>query len=161
VLGASGSHGSYLSREATRGVILLGVSGPSHQDALGLDAEYSRGYWLVRAEGLVSRWDVPVLHAPLVRSVKSWGGFVEARYKIRPGLYAAVRGDRLDFSRLGSGLYEQATSWDAPVSRVEVAAGYSVRRNLTFKAAVQENWRAGVPVRQSETVVGVQALFWF
>jgi len=161
VLGASGARGRYLSREATRGVTLVGVAGPSRQDALGLDAEYSRGYWLLRAEGVASRWDVPVLRAPLAGTVRAWGGYLEARYKIRPGLYAAVRGDRLAFSRLASGLYATPTSWDAPVTRLEAAAGYSLRRNLTFKAAVQENWRSGVTVRQSETVVGAQALLWF
>jgi hypothetical protein len=60
---------------------------------------------------------------------------IEGRYKIRPGLYVAARGDHLDFSEL------RGVAWDAPVWRVESGAGVSLRRNLLFKAVYQYSRR--------------------
>src|SRR5262249_37596651 len=132
------------------------------QQALGLDAEYSRGYWLLRAEGVVSRWEVPTARAPLVGTVEAWGGFLEVRYKIRPGRYAAARGDHLGFSRLAGTVFGgRPTTWDAPVSRIEAGLGYSPWRRITFKAVVQHNWRSEVAVRGKETLAGAQVLLWY
>jgi hypothetical protein len=98
----------------------------------------------------------------LTENLGAWGTFVEGRYKIRPGLFAAVRVDHLRFSRISGTLFGgRPTSWDAPVSRVEAGAGYSLRRNLLLKAAVQRNWRSGVAFGARETVAGAQALLWF
>jgi hypothetical protein len=163
VLGASAARGEYLTREAGQA---LGVA-PSvesyRQEGLGLDLEYSRGYWLIRSETVLSRWDIPQVQRPLVTDrLGSWGSFVEARYKIRPGLYAATRVDHLGFSRITGTLYGgRPTSWDAPVSRVEAGAGYSVRRNVLLKLAVQRNWRTGVTFGARESVAGAQVLLWF
>jgi hypothetical protein len=162
ILGGSAARGEYLSRRAAAAVPTVEAGESYTQDALGADAEYSRGYWLLRAEGVFSRWGVPVVHRPLVGSVKAWGGFVEARYKIRPGLYAAARADHLGFSRLTGGVYDgEPTTWDAPVSRIEAGAGYSPLRRLTIKAVVQHNWRSQVVVRSTETLAGAQVLLWF
>jgi hypothetical protein len=163
ILGASVSRGEYISREAGR--VLTGApADESHrQEAAGFDLEYSRGYWLLRSETVLSRWDIPQVQRPLLTDrLGSWGTFVEARYKIRPGLYAAARGDHLGFSRIAGTLYGgRPTAWDAPVSRVEVGAGYSFRRNLLLKIAVQRNWRTGVAFGARESVAGAQVLFWF
>ena len=45
------------------------------------------------------------------------------------------------------------------MSRLEAGAGFSLRRNLLLKAAVQQNWRQGA--ERSEKVAAVQTLFWF
>ena len=105
---------------------------------------------------------MPALQRPLVVGpLGAWGGFLEARYKIRPGLYAAARVDHLGFSDVtGSSFGGAPTPWDAPVSRVEAGGGYSVRRNVTVKAVVQRNWRHGVAFGP-ETIAGAQALLWF
>jgi hypothetical protein len=163
VLGASVSRGSYLSRDALAAAGGAADGESYTQDGLGFDAEYSRGYWLLRAEGVVSRWAIPAVQSPfLSEDLRSWGGFVEARYKIRPGLFAAARADHLGFSRV-TGLLDggRPTSWEAPVSRVEAGAGYSLRRHVLLKVAVQRDWRQGVTVGRSATLVGAQALLWF
>jgi hypothetical protein len=125
--------------------------------------EYSRGYWVFRSETVLSRWAIPQVQHPLLTdTLAAWGTFVEARYKIRPGLFTALRVDHLDFSRISGTLFEgRPTSWDAPVSRVEAGAGYSLRRNLLVKVAVQRNWRTGVTIGARESVAGAQALLWF
>jgi hypothetical protein len=163
VLGASVARGEYLTREAGRALPAAPEGESYRQEAAGFDLEYSRGYWLVRSETVLSRWDIPQVQRPLLTDrLGSWGTFIEARYKIRPGLYTAARGDHVGFSRISGTLYGGLpTTWDAPVSRAEVGAGYSFRRNLLLKIAVQRNWRTGVAFGARESVAGAQVLFWF
>jgi len=158
VLGASAARGDYVT-SAARAALPLEARDRSHaQRAFGADAEFSRGYWLLRAEGVWSRWSVPTVRKPFLTSpLGAWGVFLEARRKIRPGLFAATRVDHLGFSRVTA--YGTSLTWDAPVSRVELGAGFSVRRNLLLKAAVQQNWRSGAAY--SEKIAAAQALFWY
>jgi hypothetical protein len=152
VLGASAARGAYLSRESTEG---LPVDGDSFlQRAYGLDAEYSRGYWLVRAEGVWSAWDMPAIGEPRVEGPLRAGAVsVEGRYKLMPGLYAAARFDHLAFSRPQG----MSVSWDAPVTRFEYGAGYHIRRNVLVKGIMQHNRRRGM--RSLDLAAG-QLLFW-
>jgi hypothetical protein len=163
VLGASVSRGEYITREADRALPADPVRESYRQEAVGFDLEYSRGYWLLRSETVLSRWAVPQLQRPfLTEDLGASGTYVEAKYKIRPGLYAAVRGDHLSFSHITGTLFGgRPMSWDAPVSRVEAGAGYSLRRNFLLKLAVQRNWRSGVAFGAKESVAGAQLLFWF
>jgi hypothetical protein len=165
VLGASAARGDYLSRGAVAALPAAARHGSRAQQAFGADAEFSRGHWLVRGEGVWSRWAIPALQEPFVSSpLRAWGVFLEARRKLRPGLFAAARYDHVGFSRItgspgdGSSI-PTTTPWDAPVSRVEVGAGLSLRHNILLKAAVQQNWRQGAA--RSEKVGAVQTLFWF
>jgi hypothetical protein len=137
VLGVSAARGPYLSDDVLE---IARATTPGqrtgHQTVWGADAEYSRGYWLVRAEGVWSAWGLPALPDPgLGTTLHSSGLMIEGRYKIRPGLYVAARGDHLDFSEL------RGVAWDAPVWRVESGAGVSLRRNLLFKAVYQYSRR--------------------
>jgi hypothetical protein len=163
ILGASAARGEYLTREASGAIPAAVRRGSYAQAGLGLDAEYSRGYWLVRSEAVLSRWSVPAVQAPeLTGALRAWSGFVEGRYKIRPRLYAAARVDTLRFNDVkGTLLGGRPTPWDAPVARVEVGMGYSVRRNLLVKGVLQRNWRSGVLFGATQNVAGAQALFWF
>jgi len=70
----------------------------------------------------------------------------------------AGRIDHLGFSDIvGSSGTE---SWEAPVSRVEIGAGYSIQRNLIVKASVQRNTRDGGRVTNA-TLVAAQLVYWF
>lgn len=166
VLGASAARGDYISRDAVAALPATARQFSRAQQAFGADAEYSAGHWLFRGEGIVSRWSLPRVADPVVPSrIGAWGVFVEARRKIRPGLYAAARFDHLGFSRITASPTDGSaaplsTSWEAPVSRVEVGAGYNLRRNLLLKAALQQNWRKGAAYG-SERIVAAQTLFWF
>lgn len=150
VLGASAARGAYASEDPFQGTAVR--PGDLHQTAWGVDAEYSRDYWLVRAEALWSRWDLPEPIASPVRARAIW---LEGRYKLLPGFYLAARADHLGFSRLAGG-----ETWDAPVFRVEGGGGYSIRRHLLLKAVYQYNRRDGGRQRSLGLVAG-QLLFWF
>jgi hypothetical protein len=151
VLGASGSRGAYLADDVVR---LLPSDRPYHQRAWGADVEYSRGYWLVRGEGVWTSWDSSVWPTPL--RARALSG--EARYKLVPGAWVAARVDHLGFSEVQTTL--GPVTWDAPVWRLEAGGGYALRRNLLLKASWQNNWRDGGRIR-SKGMATAQVLYWF
>lgn len=158
VLGVSAARGEYLDRQ-------LGAELPSsardrtyRQTALGLDLEYSAGYWLLRAEAIRSAWDVPVLDAPRIESpLAATAVMLEARYTVAPGLYLAGRMDHLGFSGLTA---SDPVGWDAPVTRIEGGLGYKPTRRVLLKLSYQQNWRDGGRVRERGVLAG-QVLLWF
>ena len=162
VIGASGSSGEFVARPLSD-IRTAQSDGPYTQRAFGVDAEYSRDYWIVRGEVIGSRWRIPAIAAPFITDpLRATAAFVEGRYRFGPRYFAAVRADRLTFSRIqGQRLFGGvATPWDAPVSRIEAGGGVFLRRNLTARAVVQRNWRDGGRIR-TRTYVSGQVACWF
>ena len=161
VLGASAGRAAYLSRTATDQLPSRG-EGRFTQEAVGADIEYSRGHWLVRAEGMLSRWRLPTLDAPFIDSpLGAVGLFIEGQYKLRPGFYVAGRADHLGFSEITGTVQEgRPTSWDFPVTRIEVGGGYYILRNVIGKLVYQHNWRDD-PHDRRRRFVGAQLVYWF
>jgi hypothetical protein len=157
VAGVSAARGDFLSSAVKHQIENPRDSYP--QTALGVDAEYSRDHWLVRGEAIWSRWTMPFATEPHGYDLKATGAFIEGRYRLTPRIFVASRLDRLTFSRLQVGP-TWAPTWDAPVTRVEVDAGYYLQRNLVARIAVQANDRDGGRVRQ-RTYVSGQVAFWF
>jgi hypothetical protein len=159
ILGVSAARGPYLTRDASRSAGAGQRNGQFTQTALGADAEYSRRYYLLRIEAIVSDWRLPIVNAPeITLPLRASSMLVEGRYKIRPGLYLAARFDHLGFSEV-SGTARTA-EWDAPVTRVELGGGYSLLHNLLLKASFQHNTRPGG--RTGDLDVGAaQMVFWF
>jgi hypothetical protein len=159
VAGVSAARGPFVAREALRMAGSTRADGDYTQTAWGADLEYSRAYYLVRFEAIVSDWRVPVVGSPEIElPLRAVSTSIEGRYKLRPGLYAAARVDHLGFSEItGSG---QRAGWDAPVTRIEVGGGYSVQRNLLLKLAWQHNTR---PTTRAATLDAgaVQLVYWF
>ena len=156
--GFSASRGAWLDRTLEEQ-----VAGPSssrsQQIAFGGDAEYSAGPFLARGEVIRTTWAMPAfgtfqLDEPLV----AISSLIEGRYKIAPGFYVALRGDRLDYSRImgSAGLAE----WEATIWRVETGVGYSLTRNVLLKGAWQTNARDGGRVRK-DALFAVQVVYWF
>ena len=91
----SAARGEFFDREVTQA---LPASGGSHaQTSLGADAEYSRGYWLVRSEVVWSRWNVPFATPATSTNVDALGAWVEGRYRVTPRIVLSGRADRLEF----------------------------------------------------------------
>jgi hypothetical protein len=159
LLGVSGARGVFVSRSLTESLGPLATQTSNDQRALGFDAEYSRGYWLLRTEAILSSWRVPALRAPLLDApLRAFAIDVEGRYRISPGLFVALRVDRLDFSQITGST--GTMSWDAPVRRAEVGGGYSLQRNVLVKVAYQYNWRDAGSNRVSH-LLAAQLMFWF
>lgn len=149
-LALSGERGAYLSDHAAYGYWSRELLERQHQTVLAFDAEYAAGHGLLRLELLRSAWDAPTVRPgqPLV----AWSAVLEGRYKLAPGLEAALRGERLGFDQLAG--RQLAGTWDAPVWRVEAGLGRALRRNLRVMASYQYNWRDGGPRRQAGLVAG-------
>jgi hypothetical protein len=152
LIAGSAAQGEYLADSVLAATSLAGRARTT-QRAAGLDAEYSRDHWLIRAEGVFDRWDIPTLAAP----VHATSVFAEGTYKIRPGLFAAARIDTLRFNKVTTPT--QTRTWEAPITRLETGVGFYVQRNLLAKATYQYNRRDGGFVRH-RSLVGVQLHFW-
>ena len=152
-IGSSAANGAYVSDAALATATLLSGGVRSNQQALGVDAEYSRDHWLLRGEAIWNRWQVPTLS----RALDATSVFVEGRYKVSPGVFVASRIDRLGFSDLPA--LSGSRTWDAPVTRLETGVGYYIRRNLIAKASYQHNWRDGGAIR-SLGLFAAQLHFW-
>jgi len=159
VVGASASRGAFFARSLTASLAAPADNGTNDQRAIGFDAEYSRGYWIVRAESIVSSWRLSQLDLLLSdHPLRAFSLDMESRYRIRPGLYAAIRVDRLDFSEVCGSV--SCLPWDAPIRRVEIGGGYSIRRNMVVKTAYQYNRREAT-VRRTSGLVSAQLVVWF
>lgn len=161
VFGVSVGRAAYLSRIATD-LVAVGSDDSFTQEAVGVDLEYSREHWLVRAEGVFSRWTVPTVNVPFIDSPLGAAGlFVEGQYKLQPGFYIAGRVDYLGFSSITGTLDGgRPTPWDFPVTRLEVGGGYYVLRNMVAKVAYQQNWREN-PLERRTRFVAAQMIYWF
>jgi hypothetical protein len=114
---------------------------------------------LIRAELVAARWTLPVLGPPPIDNpLWSTGVSVEGRYKIAPGVTAALRGDHLGFnSQTGTYL---TLPWDAPVSRVEGGVSWAATRHVILRGSIQYNSRNRGPIR-SATLPAAQVTLWF
>jgi hypothetical protein len=156
--GASASRGAWLN-ESLEDQIDVTERRRGQQVAVGGDAEFSAGPFLVRGEAIRSSWTIPEFGSlSLPEPLIAISTLIEGRYKIAPGLYVAARGDRLDFSavRANRGLVE----WDAQTWRFETGVGYSLTRNIIMKASWQKNGRDGGRVRK-DALYAAQVLYWF
>jgi hypothetical protein len=154
-VGVSGARGGYATRDLVQ-AIPVARGRTFYQRALGADAEFARGHWILRGETVYSSWDAvsngpPLLGGRLTATAVS----VEARYRLLPGMTMAVRGENLGFSEVPGPT--GPVTWDAPVSRVEVGLGYSLHRHFILKVAYQHNRRDSL----RRDFVAVQGITWF
>jgi hypothetical protein len=157
VVGGSAARGDWLDR----GVMdLLPADTPAcAQTAWGVDAEYSRSYWIVRGEVVRSRWRLPFAALATTADLDALGAWVEGRYRLTPRVFVAARVDRLGFSTIVDASGARVT-WDAPVTRLEANVGYYLQRNLVARIAVQHNDRDGGRI-ETRTYFAGQLAYWF
>jgi hypothetical protein len=106
-----------------------------------------------------TRWHLPAVDATLIEDPLGAGGaFLEARFKLLPGIYLAGRAEHLRMNELATSLGPR--EWDAHVTRFELGAGWSPVRRLLLKGSWQHNSRDGGRVRESDLLAG-QVLLWF
>ena len=160
VVGVSGGRGQWLDD-----AVMASVPAPrrdaSDQTVVAADFELGAGRWLVRAEWLRSMFATPLPAMAASTTLGAWSAFAEIRYRVHPRWQLGIRLDRLSFDRVTSGgAGAIATTWDAPVDRLEAVAGFRASRRLELKAGWQGDWRDGGRVRSRGFPVG-QVLFWF
>jgi hypothetical protein len=167
-VGVSGARGEFAADPGTDAAYGGGTAGwlpeparsaTHRQEAFGVDAEYAFGHVVVRGEVVASRWDTPFLNGDPTARLGALGTSLGARVALTPRWSVAARGDRLGFTRIEAPGGDRRT-WDAPVTRVEGALGYMLRRNVRLKASYQYNWRDGGR-RRTAGMAGAQLLYWF
>ena len=158
-LGVSAARGAYVDRVVEGALPANAQFDDAVQRAIGVDAEYSEGRFLARAEVIRSHWHLPFpLEGGDDQRLGAHSVLVEGRYRLFPGVQIAARAERLDFSRiLWHGLGEL---WEAPVERLEAGVSYSIIRNVVLKGSVQRNTRDGGRIRH-DTLGAVQVAYWF
>jgi hypothetical protein len=152
MVGVSASRAPYVAKSAA--VAAQVDENGFVQRAFGFDVEYSRDHYLVRWESVLSTYDLPVIR-PRLRALAT---ALESRYKLTPRVYVAGRLDHLGFNTV-TGATRTAT-WDAPVTRWEVATGYALQRNMQLRMSFQHNVRDGGRVRRMQAL-STQLLYWF
>jgi hypothetical protein len=162
IVGASGAHGPFVGATAARGAVGDGHDREFTQTAFGADVEYSRGYYLLRYETIVSDWRLPIVAQPILElPLRAISTSVEGRYKIVPGVYVAARVDHLGFSEITGTAAQGTLPWEAPVTRVEAGSGFSILHNLLLKLSVQRDVRDGGRLTPRDTLFAGQLAFWF
>lgn len=158
-LGFSASRGAWLNRSVDDAVVGAEAGNRARQTAFGGDAEFSAGPLLVRGEAIRSTWTLPpIATLRMTEPLVATSMLIEGRYKIAPGFYLAMRGDRIDFSQITS--ERGPVTWEARTWRVETGACYSITRNIQLKGSWQRNDREGGRVRHDSLFAG-QVLYWF
>jgi hypothetical protein len=152
--GVSFSAGSYLSPEAA-GDLPLGKSIRDYpQFTLAYDGGYAWHRWQWWAEVFVTRFEVPNVGNADVLSY-----YLETKYKITSGLYAAARWNQQLFGKVNDGAGGQQT-WGNDMVWVDLALGYRFTRHLQTK--IQYSFgRRDTAQQQGEQLVAAQVTLKF
>ena len=118
IIGGSGARGPFVSETAARGAVGDGHDREFTQTAWGADLEYSRGYYMLRYEGIFSAWEMPLVRAPCLRLRAPRPLHIDRRsLQVLSRFYAAARGDHLGFSEM-TGSAVRGRCPGTPTSRV-------------------------------------------
>lgn len=125
--GVSASDGPYFRPEAERTLPLGRDIGDYHQRVIGQDVSFAWRHFQLWAEFFQSRFEVP-----LVGDADAFTYYIEAKYKITPQLYAALRWNQQFFSDV-RGQYGDPIPWGHDLSRIDVAVGYRFTEHTQLK----------------------------
>lgn len=123
--GLSAAEGSYLRPEARP--LDDGAIVDYRQFLLGQDISYARGHWQVWAEAFEARFQVP-----RVGDANVFAYYLEAKYKLTPQLYGALRWNQemFDSGRDSAG---RSVAKGHDIWRVEAAVGYRFSAHTQLK----------------------------
>ena len=111
-----------------------------NQRVYGIDVEYVVGHLSVVAEVVSNLWQTPNikdLHGNR-SDLTNWSGYVEGKYGLRPGLFAAFRYDTLGFGKIDDGLGAGVrVPWDYGVRSWEMGLGYYLTDQVIAKIVQQ------------------------
>jgi hypothetical protein len=125
--GISFSHGTYLLPEA-RSTLPAGRDLEDYnQSTFGYDVSYAYRRWQLWGEVFLSRFQVPN-----VGNADTLSYYLEAKYKITPQLFGALRWNQQLYGTVQDGLGGFQT-WDHNMVRVDTAIGYRFNRHLLGK----------------------------
>jgi hypothetical protein len=134
-VGVSGANGTWMP--AWYGVIL--PAGKTlrdyHETTIMADAEFERGPFELRGEGVRRRWETILTGTLQVR-----GGYAEARWSLPNGAWLAARGEAMRYSDVTTSAAVMRP-WDDGIDRYEGVIGYRVTEAVRAKLAFQRTRR--------------------
>lgn len=147
--GVSFSLGPYLSPETSNALPFGKTINDYNQFTLGYDVSYAWRHWQWWGEVFLTRFQVPnVGNADLVSY------YVEAKYKITAGLFAAARWNQELFGNISNGTGGQE-SWGNDMYRIDLALGYRFTQHLQTKVQYSFGHR-NAALQQGEQLVAAQ-----
>ncbi len=149
--GSSFSHGAYLTPPAKSLPAFPAGKSPGDfpQITLAQDLSFAWHHWQLWAEVFETRFDVPnVGHADTVAY------FLEAKYKLTPRLFGALRWNQQLFGQVPDGTGGRQP-WDHDLWRVDTALGYRFDRHLQGKLQYSYSRQTG-PFQQGEQLLAAQ-----
>lgn len=160
IVGVSAARAGWLA-DSVLDLTPEGRNTPHTQTLVGADTEFGVGRWLVRAEWLRSRFDLPIVNdSNPAHRLTAQSGFIEGRFRFHPRMQIGLRADRLAFGRLLDPVTGATPTWDANVTRVEATFGLRLSRALEVRAGWQENRRqSDRSARRGLPIAGL--LYWF
>jgi hypothetical protein len=147
--GVSFSVGAYLSQEAADALPPGKRISDYNQFTAGYDVGYAWQRWQLWGEVFLTRFEVPnVGNADLLAY------YVEAKFKISSGLYAAARWNQEFFGSVNDGLGGQE-AWGNDMYRIDLALGYRFTRHLQGKLQYSFGHR-NAALQQGEQLAAAQ-----
>lgn len=152
--GLSFSVGPYLTPEAADKLPPGKTISDYNQFTLGYDVSYAWHDWQFWSEVFLSRFQVPN-----VGDADAVSYYLEAKYKITSGLYAAARWNQQLFGTVpdGTGGWE---TWNNDMYRIDLALGYRFTRHLQSKIQYSFGHR-NASLQQGEQLVAAQVTLRF
>ncbi len=105
------------------------------ETTLMADVELARGPFEVRGEAFRRRWETL-----FTGNLDARGGYAEARWSMTSGIWLALRGEALRFSKVATSAVAERP-WDDPVDRWEGVLGYRLTREVRAKCGLQRTVR--------------------
>ncbi len=133
------------------------------QQAAAGDVDIEIGHLSVRGIGVYNRWRYIG-----GQNLDAVSYSAEAQYTLTPRIYAAARVGGIQFNTINALVTSYnfrpapfSGRWDDNVTRVELAAGYRIERNLLFKLCYEINNSYGISGNPMDNVLGVQTVLTF
>jgi len=158
VMGGSYSRGPYLDEGLASYLSSGRAVEDFDQEIYGVDLEYGVGHLSLHGEWATSRWTSPNVTDGRggLANLDSGAWYVEAKYTLRPGLFAAARYDHLTFGRIDDGTGGGRTvTWDDGIRTLEFGLGYSLADRVVAKVIRQAD-QVDVPGRERKGFWAVQ-----
>ncbi len=132
-LGISGADGPYVPEDLQPSLPAGRKPTDYHQQLAMADLAVEFGHAELRAEGYRNRWQTPTVGDLDVR-----GYYVEGKYVLLAGLYAAARWEEMRFGEVTDSSGERRP-WDQDVTRLEAGTGYRISKTALAKAVYQRD----------------------
>jgi len=135
-IGASATWGPYLSEDVAGSIPAGSAWWEYDQGVLAFDTRFSRGYFELRSELALSRYDVPTK----AETSDGLAFYVEAKQTWTPRFFTAIRGERNDYPFIRP---ISASNWIARntvLYNVEIGAGFRAMRQVLLKASYRGAW---------------------